>query len=160
VLTNPGNSSHETILVSIRAAAVKVGAKILHVTARSPQQIESAFAAMAKASVKAVIATADPLFNNQMPRIAGLALKHRLPSISGYLPFVDEGGLLSYGPDFAANFHRAAAYVDKILKGAKPGDLPIEQAVRIGMMINVKTARTLGIKIPQTLLVRADRVIE
>jgi len=160
VLTNPGNSSHETILVSIRAAAGKIGVKILHVTARSLQEIESALSAMAKEKVKAVIATADPLFNNQMPRIAALALKHRLPSISGFLPFVEDGGMLSYGPDFSANFRRAAAYVDKILKGAKPGDLPIEQSARIGMMINLKTAKALGIKIPQSLLLRADRVID
>ena len=160
VLTNPGNSSHDTILVSIRGAAGKIGVKILHMTAQSPQQIDRAFPAMSRANVKAVIAAADPLFNNQMPQISRLALKHRMPSISGFLPFVEDGGMLSYGPDFAANFRRAAAFVDKILKGAKPGDLPIEQSARIGMMINLKTARALGIRIPQPLLVRADRVIE
>ena len=160
VLTNPGNSSHKTILVSVRSAARNAGVKILHVTATSPQEIDAAFAAMARENVAAVIATADPLFNVNMRRIAGLAATHHLPSISGYLPFVEDGGLMSYGPDFNANFRRAATYVDKILKGARPGDLPIEQASRVGLMINLKTAHVLGLAIPQSLLLRADRVIE
>lgn len=160
VLTNPGNSSHATILVSIRAAAQSAGIRIIHVTAQSPQQIESAFSAMAQEKVGAVIATADPLFNGHMRRIAELATTHRLPSVSGLLSFVDEGGMMSYGPDFSDNFRRAATYVDKILKGANPGDLPIEQSTRLGLMINLRTARALGITIPQSVLVRADRVIE
>ncbi len=160
VLTNPGNSSHETILLSIRDTARSTGVKILHVTAQSPQQIENAFSMMAQQKVEAVIAAADPFFNVQMVRISELAAKHRLPSISGFLPFVEDGGMMSYGPDFSDNFRRAATYVDKILKGAKPGDLPIEQSMRVGLMINLKTAKALGITIPQSVLLRADRVIE
>jgi putative ABC transport system substrate-binding protein len=160
VLTNPGNSSHETILSSIRAAARSTGVGILHVTARSPEQIETAFSAMAREKVDAVIATADPLFNVHMRRIAELAAKHRLPSISGFLPFVEDGGMMSYGADFSDNFRRAATYVDKILRGAKPGDLPIEQSARVGLMINLRTARALGLTIPQSLLARADEVIQ
>jgi putative ABC transport system substrate-binding protein len=160
VLTNPGNSSHETILTSIRVAARSTGVRLLHVTAQSPPQIETAFYAMAREKVGAMIATADPFFNVHMRLIAELALKHRLPSISGYLPFVEDGGMLSYGPDFSDNFRRAAAYVDKILKGAKPRDLPIEQSTRVGLMVNLRTAKALGLTISQATLVRADRVIE
>ncbi len=160
VLTHPGNSSHETILSSIRAAARSTGVEILQVTAQSPVQIEKAFSSMAQQKVGAVIATADPFFNVHMPLIAQLAAKHRLPSISGFLPYVEDGGMMSYGADLSDNFRRAASYVDKILKGAKPGDLPIEQSARVGLMINLRTAKALGLTIPQTLLVRADRVIE
>lgn len=160
VLTNPGNSSHETILLSIQAAARSTGVVILQVSAQSPLQIETAFSAMTHQKVGAVIATADPFFNVQMPRIAELAVKHRLPSISGFLPFVEVGGMMSYGADLSDNFRRAATYVDKILKGAKPGDLPIEQSTRVGLMINLRTAKSLGLSMPQTILARADRVIE
>jgi putative tryptophan/tyrosine transport system substrate-binding protein len=160
VMTNPGNSAHETILLSIRAAARSTDVRILHVTAQSPQQIEDAFSVMAQQKVGAVIATADPFFNVQMPRIAELAAKHRLPSISGFLPFAEEGGMMSYGSDLADNFRRAATYVDKIFKGASPGDLPIEQSMRMGLLINLKTAKLLGVTIPQSVLLRADRLIE
>jgi putative tryptophan/tyrosine transport system substrate-binding protein len=107
-----------------------------------------------------VIAAADPLFNTQMRRIAELAVQHRLPSISGFLPFVEEGGMMSYGPDFTDNFRRAASYVDKILKGAVPGNLPIEQSMRVALMINLKTASALNVTLPQVVLVAADRLIK
>ncbi len=134
ILTNPENSSHAAILTSVQAGARGAGARVLHVTARSPREIENAFSTMVQRAARAAIVTADPLFNQQHRQIADLAAKHRLPAISGYRQYVYAGGLMNYGPDFTDNFRRAAAYVDKILKGAKPADLPVEQlnAVRAG----------------------------
>jgi putative ABC transport system substrate-binding protein len=160
VLTNPGNSSHGTILLGIQSAAKGMGVTVVHVTARSADEIVGAFSRLPQENVGALIATADPLFNVHMHLIAASALRLGLPSISGYLPFVEEGGMMSYGPDFTENFRRAATFVDKILKGANPGDLPIEQATRVSLMVNLKTARSLGVKVPQSILLRADRVIE
>jgi len=160
VLTNPGNSSHGTILVSIQSAASSMGVTIVHVTARSADDINGALSKLAQEKVGAVIATADPLFNVHTHRIAESAVRLRLPTISGYLPFAEDGGMMSYGPDFAENFRRAATYVDKILKGANPGDLPIEQVTRVSLMVNLKTAQMLGVTVPQSILLRADRVIE
>lgn len=160
VLVNPDNSSHATILESIQAAAQSASVKIMPVRARTPQEIEKAFPLMAQENARAVIAAADALFNQQVRQIAELAAKHRLPSISGFRQYAEAGGLMNYGPDFADNFRRAAAYVDKIFKGAKPGDLPVEQSTRFELAVNVKTAKALGLTIPQTILLRADRVIE
>ena len=160
VLTNPGNSSHGTILVSIQSAASGKGITIVPVTARSADEIDAALARLAQEKAGALIATADPVFNVQTKRIAETAARLRLPSISGYTPFVEDGGMMSYGPDFPENFRRAATYVDKILKGANPGDLPIELPTKYELAINMKTARQLGVAIPQQLRLRADRVIE
>ena len=160
VLTNPGNSSHGTILVSIQSAASSMGVTIVHVTARSADEINGALSKLAQEKVGAVIATADPLFNVHTHQIAKSAVRLRLPTISGYLPFAEDGGMMSYGPDFAENFRRAATYVDKILKGANPGDLPIEQVTKVSLMVNLKTAQSLGVTVPQSILLRADRVIE
>ena len=160
VLTNPGNPSHGTILVGIQSAASNMGVAIVHATARSADEINRALANLAQEKAGAVIATADPLFNVHTHRIAESAVRLRLPTISGYLPFAEDGGMMSYGPDFSENFRRAATYVDKILKGANPGDLPIEQVTRVSLMVNLKTAQSLGITVPQSILLRADRVIE
>jgi putative ABC transport system substrate-binding protein len=100
------------------------------------------------------------VINTNLERIAGLAAKSRLPSIHHWSDFADAGGLVSYGPDRADSFRRAATFVDKILKGAKPGDLPIDRATRFELVINLKTAKAIGITIPQSVLFRADRVIE
>jgi putative ABC transport system substrate-binding protein len=160
VLTNPGNSSHAAILASVEATARGAGAKVLHVTARSPQEIESAFSTIVQRGARAAIVTADPLFNQQHRQIADLAAKHRLPAVSGYRQYVYAGGLMNYGADFADNFRRAAAYVDRILKGARPADLPVEQATRFQLAVNLKTARALGLTIPPSVLAGADEVIQ
>ena len=102
----------------------------------------------------------DPLFQQQKNQIVELATKQRLPSIAAYGQYVEAGGLLSYGPDSREIFRRAATYVDKILKGANPGDLPVEQPTKFELVINLKTAKALGIKIPNPLLVQATKVIE
>jgi putative ABC transport system substrate-binding protein len=160
ILTNPGNSSHAAILTSVQAGARSAGARVLHVAARSPQEIEKAFSTMVQQDARAAIVTADPLFNQQHRQIAALAAKHRLPTVSGYRQYVYAGGLMNYGPDFADNFRRAAVYVDKIFKGAKPSDLPVEQSTRFELALNLKTARALGLTMPQSMLLRADEVIQ
>ncbi|MBI2751828.1 MAG: ABC transporter substrate-binding protein [Burkholderiales bacterium] len=160
VLLNPGNSSHVTLLKSIQAAAQGAGVKVTPVMARTPEEIDQAFSMMAREGAKAVIAAADALFNQQSRQIAESAAKHRLPAISGFWQYVEAGGLMSYGQDFANNFRRAAVYVDKIFKGAKPGDLPVEQPTKVILLVNRRTAKALGLALPPDLLLRADRVIE
>jgi len=160
VLVNPDNSSHVTLLKSIRAAAQSAGVTITPVTARNPQEIEAAFAAIGKPNNHALIMAADALFNQQSPQIVELCAKHRVPAISGYWRFVEVGGLMSYGQNFGDNFRRAAVYVDKIFKGAKPGDLPVEQPTKVEFRVNLRTAKALGLKLPKSFLLAADRVIE
>lgn len=160
VLVNPANLSHGTVLKSIQAAAQGTGAKILPVEVRSAREIENAFSEMAQKKVEAVLVARDVIFVGQGRQIAELATKHRLPSISGYRNYVEAGGLMSYGPNSAGSFRRAATYVDKIFKGAKPADLPVEQPTTIELIINRKTAKALGLTIPQSLLISADKVIE
>jgi putative ABC transport system substrate-binding protein len=130
------------------------------VSARTAADIERGFAAMARERAEAVIIASDVFFSGQLHQIAALAVEHRLPSIYTGRRYARAGGLMSYGQDLAEHFRHAATYVDKILKGAKPGELPIEQPTRIHLAINRKTAKALGLTIPQELLLRADEVIE
>jgi putative tryptophan/tyrosine transport system substrate-binding protein len=160
VLANPGNPSHATFLKSIHEGARASGARILALEARSEQEIEAAFSTMAKERVRGVIALPDPVFNARQGRIADLAAKHRLPCISGFRQYVYAGGLMNYGPDLAHNFQRAASYVDKIFKGARPGDLPVEQSTRFELSVNLKAANALGLTFPVALLVRANEVVQ
>jgi putative ABC transport system substrate-binding protein len=160
VMLNPTNAGHLAILKRVEAAAQKVGVKILPVNARTPQEIEKAFSIIAKENAKAVIAAADALFNQQVRQIAELSAKNRLPTISVIREYVEAGGLMSYGPKLADSYRRAATYVDKIFKGTKPGDLPVEQPMTFELFINRKTAKALGLTIPQSLLISADKVIE
>ena len=159
VLVNPDNTPVE-LLKQVQAAARKSNVKILPVNARTPQGIENAFSMMAQEKAGAVIVAQDPFFVQQVRQIAQLAAKHRLPSVAGIQEYVDAGGLMSYGQNRADNYRRAATYVDKILKGAKPADLPVEQPTTFELFINRKTAKALGLKIPQSLLISADKVIE
>ena len=108
----------------------------------------------------AVIVGAAPFFSLRRPQLAELAIRYRMPSIFGNRAYVEAGGLMSYGQKIADNYRRAASYVDKIFKGAKPGDLPVEQPITLELVINLKTANALGLTIPQTLLLRADEVIQ
>lgn len=160
VLINPTNSSHAAILKSTQDAARKLDIKVLPAEARTPQEIERAFSAMARERAGAVIIAIDAFFIQQGGQIAHLAAKQRLPSMAGSREYVEAGGLMSYGQNLADNYRRAATYVDKILKGARPGDLPVEQPTTFELFINRKTAKTIGLAIPQELLLRADRVIE
>jgi len=115
---------------------------------------------LTKTGVEAVLVGADAMFFDQRVRIADLAAKHKRPAVYAEREFADAGGLMAYAPNVRANFHRAAAYVDKILKGAKPGDLPVEQPTKFELVINLKTANALGLTFPQSLLLRADEVIQ
>jgi putative ABC transport system substrate-binding protein len=115
---------------------------------------------MAQGRAEALVVLADPLFGLHRTRLADLAARSRLPAMYGAREYVEAGGLMSYGPDVLDNFRRSATYVDRILKGVKPADLPIEQPTQFEFVINMKSARALGLTIPQTLLLRADQIIE
>lgn len=160
VLSNPTNRTHSGRVASIREAVKTFGAAVVPVRAQTPDELERAFEAMAREGAQALIVLGDTYFLSQARQIAGLALKNRLPSAHTIGDYAEVGGLIAYGPDIPDNFRRAAGYVDKILKGAKPGDLPIERPRRFELTLNMKTARALGLSIPKTLHFQAERVIE
>ena len=160
VLVNPTNASMNTGLKNIRAAADKVKVKVLPVEASTVSEIEKAFSAIAREKADAVILGTDPLFNQQARQIAELAMKNRLASIAMFRQSAEAGVLMSYGTSGTERFRRVAVHVDKILKGAKPGDLPIELPTEFELVINRKTANALGLTIPQSILVQATKVIE
>jgi len=159
VLVTPTSTTYRAISESVQAGAQNRNLKVLIAEAQTPQEIETAFTMMAGESVDAVIVGAAPLFTLHRPQIAQLAMKYKMPSIFGNRAYVEAGGLMSYGYKMTENYLRAASYVDKILKGAKPGDLPVEQPTTLELTINLNTAKVLGITIPQSLLLRADEVI-
>ena len=160
VLFNPANSGNLAILENVQAAARITNVRILPVEARTVQDIEKAFAAIARENAGAVIVAPDSLFTREMRQNAERAAKQRLPSIAAAREFAEAGGLMSYGRNQADSFRRTAVFVDKIFKGAKPGDLPVEQPTTFELFINGKTAKALGLKIPQSLLITAEKVIE
>jgi putative ABC transport system substrate-binding protein len=160
VLTNPDNFSHVVFLEQTRAAAQTLGIQLQPVEARRLDEIEQARHAAADGRSTALIVFDDPVFWSHRKRIVEVAAERRLAAIYGYGDFVDEGGLMSYGPDRIALYRRTATYVDKILKGARPADLPVEQPTKFELVINLKTAKALGLTIPPSLLARADQVIE
>jgi putative ABC transport system substrate-binding protein len=123
-------------------------------------EIDNAFAQMTREQAGALIILIDPYFNQQQGQIAGLAEKYRLPSIAAVRGYAEAGGLMSYGQNLSESYRRAAAYVDKILKGAKPGNLPVEQSTSFELFVNGKTAKALGLKIPQSILISAAQIIE
>ena len=160
VLWNPANPSHGPALKGIEVAARSLGMRPQPQEARGPDEFDTAFAAMARAQADALLVVVDTLFFAHRTRIAGLAVKARLPSMHGSRENAEAGGLLAYSASLADLYRRGAAYVDKILKGAKPGDLPVEQPTKFELVINLKTAKALGLTIPPSLLQRADQVIE
>jgi putative ABC transport system substrate-binding protein len=148
VLGNPATSNYSSVLKSAQGAAKKVGLSIVPMEARSPQEIENAVVALAKERVRAAMFPGDAVFFGQQQRIAELALANHLATMFAQREYVLAGGLMSYGENLADFFRRAASYVDKIFKGAKPGELPIEQPTRFDLVINRKTADALGVTIP------------
>lgn len=160
VLLDPGNTGHPAILRSVQAAALKVGVAVLPVEARTEQEIETAFINLTRQNAGAVIVATSSLFNVHRERVANAAERHRLPSIAANRIYAEAGGLMSYGQNLADNYRRAAVFVDKIIKGAKPGDLPVERPTRLEIVINRKTANALGLTIPADLLLRTDKIIE
>ena len=159
VLMNPANSGHRSFLLNIQGAANRKNITILPVEAATPLKIESAFAIMAQELVGAVIVASDSLFLQERSQIAILAIKHRIPSMSGFRPYAEAGLLMSYGQDPTDFWRRSAGYVDKILKGTKPGDLPVQQATDFQLLINRTTATTLGLNVPSELELQAEKVI-
>jgi putative ABC transport system substrate-binding protein len=160
VLWSPDTPSHTPGLKAVEQAGRTLQVQVQPVGARTAAELEGAFAAIASARVQAVQVLGSPMFFAERRRMAELAIKHRLPMMSDLREIVEAGGLMNYGPDFADLYRRGAIYVDKILKGAKPADLPVEQATRFELTINLKTARALGLTIPQSVLARADQIIE
>jgi putative ABC transport system substrate-binding protein len=160
LLWNPLPPGAETFRKAVEGAARKLGVSLQAVEVRGRDEFEGAFAAMARERADAVVVQPDPVFFTARAQVVLLATKHRLPAVFHAREFVEIGGLMSYGSSLAYQFRRAAVYVDKILKGAKPGDLPVEQPTKFELVINFKTAKALGLTIPQSILARADEVIQ
>jgi putative ABC transport system substrate-binding protein len=160
VLHNPANPGNAPQVRHAQDAARALGVRLQILGARGPSEIDGAFAAMAAEQAGAVIVLVDAILQSNRARIADLAARHRLPAVYGLHEYAEVGGLLAYGPNRLDMFRRAATYVDRILKGAKPGDLPVEQPSTFTLVINLKTAKALGLTIPPSLLLRADQVIE
>jgi putative ABC transport system substrate-binding protein len=160
LLLNPLPPGAANYRVAVESAARNLGLALHVVEARGRDEFEGAFAAMVRERVDGVVVQSDPIFFTARKQIVDLAAKNRLPAVYHASEVVEIGGLLSYGGSLDYQFRRAAVYVDKILRGAKPGDLAVEQSAKIELVVNLKTARALGLTVPQKLLLRADRVIE
>jgi putative ABC transport system substrate-binding protein len=160
VLGNPANGGTAPQLRHAQGAARTLKLQLQPLEARGPNEIDSAFSAMTREGAGAVVVLVDSMFVDQRTRIADLAARRHLPSVYGLIDFAEAGGLMFYGANDADRFRRAASLVDKILRGAKPADLPIEQPTKFELVINLKTAKALGLTIPQSLLQRAGEVIQ
>jgi putative ABC transport system substrate-binding protein len=160
VLWNPDTPSHPPALKALEEAGRTLRVQLQPVGVRTGAELEGAFAAMGRARAQAVLVLGTAIFLAERQRVAELAIKHRLPTISNLEDVVEAGGLMSYGPNWDDLYRRGAIYVDKILKGAKPADLPVQQATKFELVINLKTAKALGLTIPPSVLARADQVIE
>jgi putative ABC transport system substrate-binding protein len=160
ILVNPGNPIHRWIVAEeLPQTARSFGVALPIVEATTADELDTAFASAVAQHADAMIVFGDNLTNQEAPRVTALAANHHLPAIYLFRQFAN-GGLISYGPDIADLFRRAGGYVDKILKGTKPADLPVEQPTKFELVINMKTAKELGLTVPPSLLVRADEVIE
>ena len=162
-LWQPGAMDERTdrdMFKGAEVAARALGVRLQFVEARGPADFERAFSDMTRANVDALTVRPAPMFTSERRRLVDLAAKNRLPAVYAWREFVDAGGLMAYGPTGADLYQRAATYVDKILRGARPADLPVEQPTKFELSINLKTAKALGLTIPQSLLQRADQVIE
>jgi putative ABC transport system substrate-binding protein len=155
-----GERTEKDMLKRAEAAARAQGVRLQFVEARGPDDFDRAFSEMARARAGALTVLLSIMFLDERRRLVDLAAKNRLPAVYSLREFVDAGGLMSYAPNVADMFRRAATYVDKILKGAKPADLPVEQPTKFELVVNLKTAKALGLTIPQSLLLRADHIIE
>src|SRR5262249_42963036 len=144
----------------MESVAPSLGLQVMSHTVKKSTDIDDAFAAVTKAHVAAVVIMADPLMVGEKAHVVKTAAARRVPAIYGFREFVEAGGLISYGPNLADLWRHAATFVDKILKGAKPADLPVEEPTKFELVINLKTAKALGLTIPPSLLLRADQVIE
>mgnify|MGYP001074943207 CR=1 FL=1 len=160
VLYNPSNPGNQATLKDAEETAKAFGLQLQLIAAREPADLDKAFSAMSRERANALQVSGDPLFFTQRTRLVGLAAKHRLPAIYNRTEYVKLGGLMAISANDIEQERRAAVYIDKILKGVKPGDLPVEQPTRFELVINLKTAKALGLTIPQSLLIRAEEVIQ
>jgi putative ABC transport system substrate-binding protein len=160
ILWNPTNPANQISVRAMQGAAEALGLQVHSLEVREASQFEGAFATATRESVQALITTREPLFNGHMSQIIDFAAQSRLPVLYPRREFVDAGGLMAYGADNKELERRAAAYVDKLLRGAKPADLPVERPTKFELVINLKTAQALGITFPPRLLFQADEVIK
>jgi putative tryptophan/tyrosine transport system substrate-binding protein len=160
VLFNPTAPSHRPAVHALEAAGKTLGAQLVMVAVQAVEDFERAFSTMSREQVGGVLVVAAPLFASHRARLTELAIKHRLPGTFGDKEYVEVGGLMSYSADLIDLCRRAATYIDRILKGAKPADLPVEQPTKFELVINNKTAKAIGLIIPESFLLRADEVIE
>ena len=160
VINNPASSTHAPLMRRMETAVRRTGQQIFSAPVRTPKDIERSFALMTRERVDGAVILPESFLLSQRAHIAALALKHRMPTINALAGYAEAGGLMSYGADINDNFRRAAIFIDKIFKGAKPGDIPFEQPTRYYLVINGRTAKALGIEMSSSLLVRADKVIE
>jgi putative ABC transport system substrate-binding protein len=160
VVYDPATPSHGPGLKAIEAAGPLLGLRIQAVPVRSAGEYEGAFAALAHEGCDGVLVLSTPLFIAASKPLAELAIKHKLASLFGPRHHVEAGGLMSYSPDRADLWRRGAVFVDKILKGVKPADLPVQQPTKFDLVINLKTAKAIGVKVPEAFLLRADAIIE
>jgi putative ABC transport system substrate-binding protein len=156
VLFSPTAPSHRPALQAVETAGARLGVQLVMMPVRTGEDFEGAFSTMSREQVGSFLVVSAPLTISHRARLAELALEHRLPGMVGSKENVEAGGLMNYGADFNDMFRRVATYIDKILKGAKPADLPVEQASKYELVINLKTAKALGLDVPPMLLARAD----
>ena len=160
IVYNPANPATAPALEETREAARSMAVELQVLEVRRPDELSSALAVLDRWHAGALIAVSDPVVGSRLRDLSREAMRHRLPAMYSRREFVEVGGLLAYGPSYEDNYRRAATYVDKILKGARPGDLPVEQPTGFELVVNRKTARALGLTLPPALLLRADRVID
>jgi ABC-type uncharacterized transport system substrate-binding protein len=158
VLWDPANASPQLEAINIAARALSIQLQPIEV--RSADSLEEAFEAATKGRAQAVVVLSAPAFSNDSPRLAHVALTSRLPTITPFKEFAVAGGILAYGPDEDSNYRRLASLVDKILRGGRPSDIPVERPTRFNLVVNLKTARALGLTIPQSVLFRADEIVQ
>jgi putative ABC transport system substrate-binding protein len=160
VLLNPGNLANFVFVEETQAAARSLGIELQLLEVRNPSDVERAFATANAGRANAMVVLDDPFIHSHQARIIELAANHRLPAICGTREYADEGGLMAYGPNRPDLYRRSAVFLDKILKGAKPADIPVEQPTRFELIVNLKTAKALGLDLPTALTYLADEVIE
>lgn len=160
VLWNPANSSHQPALQAVNAAAQSLSLQILKLEVRAPTELDNTFDAIVREGANGVLFIADPIFFIQLKRMVDLVASKRLPAICNFVEFPKLGGLMGYAPSIPDEFRHAAGHIDKILKGAKPSDLPVEQPTEFQLVINLTTAKALGLNVPAMLIARANEVIE
>ena len=160
LLVNPNGPNAEALAKDMREAARAKGLQLHVLKVGAEGELETAFASLSRLAVGALVVAADPFFGSRREQLAALAARHAIPAIYAFREYAADGGLMSYGPSLTGTFRQAGAYIGRILAGAKPADLPVQQPTKFELVVNLKTARALGLTIPQSLLMRADEIIE